>query len=76
VVELLPSRRFNDHRNRDTWFPPNFWRPRPVHNFDSNGEPSDPVIHQSVLTRMEGRKDYRPKNLPSAGQYVIEPTVK
>jgi hypothetical protein len=25
---------------------------------------------------MEGRKDYRPKNLPSAGQYVIEPTVK
>lgn len=73
AVELMPTRHFDGQKNRERWFLPNFWRPRPILNFDENGNEAPPVLHQSVLTRMEGRKDYRPKNVPPAGQYVIEP---
>jgi uncharacterized protein (DUF2235 family) len=73
AVELMCTRRFDGQQNRERWFAPNLWRPRPVQNFDMNGVPIDPVLHQSVLTRMEGRKDYRPKNLPPEGKYTIEP---
>jgi uncharacterized protein (DUF2235 family) len=73
IAELVPMNRFDDRHVEDGWFPPNFWRPRPVLNFDMTGEPCVPVIHQSVLTRMKSRQDYKPKNFPADGTYVIEP---
>jgi uncharacterized protein (DUF2235 family) len=72
LVELLPSRRFDDSQKRDGWFAPNFWRPRPVLNFDDNGQKALPVLHQAVEDRLHGGCGYRPRNLPPKGQYTIE----
>jgi uncharacterized protein (DUF2235 family) len=72
MVELLPTRRFAGEGEMGV-FPPNLWRPRPVLNFDMTGQKADPVIHQSVLTRMRSCPGYQPRNLPPEGNYAVEP---
>lgn len=76
LAELSFMKRFDDFHEKDGWFWPNLWRSRPVLNFDMKGEPSTPVIHQSVLDRIDCGCGYQPRNLPPEGKYAVEPPQK
>jgi uncharacterized protein (DUF2235 family) len=73
-VELIPVRRYNWNTKKDEWRWP-FGEPR---NAARNAANAEVFLHQSVIDRINGRTDYRPRNLPHSEaelrkQYKIEP---
>ena len=76
LLELVPQRRYSAASEGSAWHCPNLWRRRtiPVER-DQQGVVIGPVVHQSVIDRMNSGTDwtqcgkqtrpYDPKNLPS-----------
>lgn len=60
AVELVPVRRYNWSTGREEWR----WPFGESRNVQRDVTKPEVFLHQSVLDRLRGRKDYRPPNLP------------
>ncbi len=76
LLELVPQRRYSAECQGVAWHCPNFWKHRTILvERDEQGTLISPVVHQSVIDRMDSGGDwthggklpvpYSPKNLPS-----------
>lgn len=74
LLEVVPQRRYQASKDGLSWQCPNFWRHRKIVEFDGDGRPIQPTLHQSVLDRKNSADaKYSPRNLPSPGDYLVEP---
>ena len=74
LLEVIPQRRYDSALGRPAWQRPNLWHHRPVVEFDGDGKPAKPTLHQSVVDRKsDSSSNYSPTNLPPDGEYLIEP---
>lgn len=74
LLEVIPQRRYQSAKDGLAWQRPNLWHHRPVVEFDGEGQPMKPTLHQSVLDRKNNpASKYSPTNLPPEGEYLVEP---
>ena len=76
LFELIPQRRFSGKSGGLAWHRPNWFCRRDIAGVrDAQEQPVVPVIHRSVVERLNDTAiKYKPLNLPD--QYLIEETAK